>query len=80
MGIIAGTSSCTEPHTSANLARERLLQVPLASQAARRLREDGGRDATALDGAAQDEDGVAEGALLGHDVVQLVADDGGGDE
>lgn len=69
-----------KPHAPADLPREGFLQVPLARQPARRPGEYGGRDAAALDGAAEHEDGVAEGALLRHDVVQLVADDGGGDE
>lgn len=69
-----------KPHATANLAHESLLEVPLAGEAAGGLCKDGGRDAAALDGAPEDEDGVGEGALLGHEVVELVGDDGRGDQ
>lgn len=60
--IISGmreSSSFAEPHAPAYLPRERLFQVPLTRQAAGRLSEHGRRDAAALDGAAEHEDGVA---------------------
>jgi len=61
--------SRSKTHPSADLLNQRLLEIPLARQAPRHSGEDLGADAALLDGAAEDEDGVGEGALLGHEVV-----------
>lgn len=79
-GYLGKASSFTEAHTAANLPNEGLLQVPLTCQATCRFSEHGRRDTTSLDGATEHEDGIAEGAFLGHDLVQLVADCGRGNE